>query len=153
MNVLTNTGKTIRGFSFYGVPQQPEFCEWAFNEKHSRLLELFAAVPEDVDVLISHGPPFSICDAERNKQLGCRAQFDTLLPRAKPTLTCCGHIHFGHGWAKYPKLDGSTSDKYVVNSSLCTTIRGGYQPPHIITLDDTTKQVVSIELGEIVSVR
>ena len=47
------------GILCYGSPWQPEFCDWAFNVKRGEdILEKWNLIPETVDVLVTHGPPF-----------------------------------------------------------------------------------------------
>ena len=56
-------------------------------------------VPEDTDILITHGPPKFILD-KCPESVGCEA----LLRRVKkiqPKIHCFGHIHEGHGYVKH----------------------------------------------------
>lgn len=98
VHVLTNRGVTIEGVRFYGVPQQPEFCNWAFNEEDSAdgLGKRWRAVDDGTDVLVSHGPPRGSCDGQN---LGSKTQTAWLrsdLPN-RPKVLICGHIHESGG--------------------------------------------------------
>ena len=83
----------INGIKFYGCAYQPEFYGWGFNlPRGPKLAEKWAKVPDDTDVLISHGPPYQILDYAGGINLGC----EDLLKRVfevKPKLHIFGHIH------------------------------------------------------------
>lgn len=51
-------------------------------------------VPDDTDLLITHGPPLGYLDGER--MLGCKALSRTLW-RVRPLLHVFGHVHEGRG--------------------------------------------------------
>jgi Icc-related predicted phosphoesterase len=87
----------------WGSPWQPEFYNWAFNLPKCGI-ELEAkwnAIPEDVDILITHGPPQQILDTSgapyNEPNLGCpllRVRVDAI----KPKIHVFGHIHGSHGY-------------------------------------------------------
>jgi len=82
------------GVSFWGSPWQPAFNDWAFNLPRGKALaEKWALIPENVGVLITHGPPHGIGDrGPVAGRLGC----EDLLERvriAKPRVHFFGHIH------------------------------------------------------------
>lgn len=89
---------TINGVSLYGSPWQPWFHNWAFNLKRGQpLAEKWSAIPDYVDVLITHGPPKGIGDRTwMGSQVGC----DDLAERVKliaPRIHLFGHIHEAYG--------------------------------------------------------
>ena len=95
---LQDESVTIDGIKFYGSPWQPWFYDWAFNLKRGKdIAEKWAMIPEDTDVLVTHGPPRGFGDRTfdgRNE--GC----DDLLVRVrqiKPKLHIFGHIHEAAG--------------------------------------------------------
>lgn len=98
LTYLHETGVEINGVKFWGSPYQPEFCNWAFNvPRGERLAAHWAKIPEDTDVLITHGPPYGFGDT--NKQ-DFRFGDDDLLTRVlqiKPDIHCYGHAHHGYG--------------------------------------------------------
>jgi 3',5'-cyclic AMP phosphodiesterase CpdA len=85
----------------YGSPWQPEFFDWAFNLPRGPLLaEKWNAIPNDTDILITHGPPHKILDLTEGDKLhvGCeelRKLFDS--GSIKPRLHVFGHIHETYG--------------------------------------------------------
>ena len=84
----------IDGVKFWGSPWQPAFYDWAFNVPRGRqLAEMWALIPDDTDVLITHTPPYGILDQVENGELvGCEDLREALL-RVKPKLHVFGHIH------------------------------------------------------------
>jgi Icc-related predicted phosphoesterase len=101
---LENSGVEIEGLKFWGSPQQPEFMNWAFNVPRGLPIRRYwDRIPNDTDVLITHGPPVGIRDKIRrnSEHLGC----DELLlavDRVKPKLHIFGHIHGGYGEGSSP---------------------------------------------------
>ena len=96
---LQDEGIEIEGMKIYGSPWQPEFMNWAFNlpRRSSELLDKWRMIPQDIDLLITHGPPHGILDRTKYGQhVGCellRQRVDEI----KPRLHCFGHIHEGYG--------------------------------------------------------
>ena len=55
---LEDSASIIEGYKVYGSPWQPEFCDWAFNlERGQPCRDKWKLIPDDTDVLITHGPP------------------------------------------------------------------------------------------------
>lgn len=97
----------------WGIPEQLAFCDWAFNTDEEGLAQRFAAIPEGVDVLVTHGPPKGVLDANTGGiACGSLALLDWI-QKYEPRLVVCGHIHEGHGIA----MVGNT---LVVNAASCT---------------------------------
>ena len=87
-----------RPIKFYGSPWQPEFCKWAFNVPRDKLYLHWEKIPEDVDVLITHGPAYGILDVVEGKteHLGCESLIK-YINKIKPKIHISGHIHSGRG--------------------------------------------------------
>lgn len=96
---LQDEGTEIAGLKLYGSPWQPAFGRWAFNlpRKSFELADKWRRIPDNVDVLITHGPPYGILDRVKfGAHVGCeylRERVDEL----KPRLHCFGHIHEAYG--------------------------------------------------------
>ena len=55
---LEDSGLEAGGVRFWGSPWQPAYNNWAFNlPRGEPLAAKWALIPEDTDVLITHGPP------------------------------------------------------------------------------------------------
>jgi Icc-related predicted phosphoesterase len=89
----------IEGIKFYGTPVSLPFHNWAFNRPEEKLKQHWEAIPDDVDVLITHQPPVGIMDwsVYDNKPTGSPSLYYEVLERIKPKIHCFGHIHSGHG--------------------------------------------------------
>jgi Icc-related predicted phosphoesterase len=88
----------IDGVKYYGSPWQPWFYDWAFNlERGPEIRAKWDLIPEDTDVLITHGPPFGIGDlTTRGENTGCQDLLK-VVERIKPAVHIFGHIHEGFG--------------------------------------------------------
>lgn len=83
-----------RKLHIYGSPLSPRYGNWAFQYPRSQSQDVWAGkVPENTDILVTHGPPRAHLDL---LNLGC----DGLLAeiwRVRPTLHVFGHVHEGYG--------------------------------------------------------
>ena len=89
----------VEGLKIYGSPWQPEFYNWAFNLPRGAALKAkWDLIPEDTDILVTHGPPMGFNDQVNGKgeSLGCYDLKQRVLD-IKPKLHCFGHIHSGCG--------------------------------------------------------
>lgn len=95
---LEDSGIEIDGVKFWGSPWQPFFCNWAFNlPRGYKLAEIWAKIPDDIDVLITHTPPFGILDKiDDGESVGCE-DLSEALKRVKPRVHVFGHVHEGYG--------------------------------------------------------
>lgn len=103
----------LDGVKFYGSPWQPWFYDWAFNlERGPEIRAKWELIPEDTDMLITHGPPYGIGDlTTRGEKTGCQDLLE-VVEKIKPTAHIFGHIHEGYG---------ITSNKTTtfINASVC----------------------------------
>ena len=104
---LEDSGCTIEGLKIWGSPWQPEFYSWAFNlPRGKKLAEKWSLIPEDTDILITHGPPYGFLDEvrynnnSRDKHQGCQDLMDRVAI-IKPKIHCFGHIHEQYGFCDY----------------------------------------------------
>lgn len=95
---LINEGIEIQGLRIWGSPVTPLYGgAFGLSSAEDRR-RLYAQIPENTDVLISHGPPYGVLDSEVNSGLhsGCRELFDAVM-RVRPKLHVFGHVHSAHG--------------------------------------------------------
>lgn len=130
---LQDSACEIGGIKFWGSPWQPEFCDWHFNlPRGQALAEKWVLIPDDTDVLITHGPPHGIldlCPDMRRQKLvhvGCKAMAKAL-ERVKPKVHIFGHIHEGAGVLEQ---DGCT----YINASSMNRNYDLVHPPRVIEL-------------------
>ena len=95
---LEDDSVTIDGIKIYGSPWQPWFHDWAFNLKRGEeIAEKWKMIPDDVDILITHGPPHGILDkTERLVNAGCEDLHKRVFD-VNPKIHVFGHIHEGYG--------------------------------------------------------
>ena len=88
----------IEGIKIYGSPWQPEFYDWAFNlPRGEKIAEKWNMIPENLDILITHGPPHGILDDTiQGMRVGCEDLYKRVV-EVKPKYHIFGHIHYGYG--------------------------------------------------------
>lgn len=107
---LWDSETAVEGLRFYGVPWCPKLSRWAFYGDERRLRLAYDAVPQGMDVLISHSPPKGFGD-----RIPPHSKFNpddhaifvgtevltNRLPQKLPRAVVCGHIHEGRGRYEY----------------------------------------------------
>ncbi len=96
--VLINEGIEIQGLRIWGSPVTPLYGgAFGLSSSEDRR-RLYAQIPEDIDVLVTHGPPYGILDSSPDSGMhsGCRELFDVVM-RVRPKLHVFGHVHGAHG--------------------------------------------------------
>ncbi|MBA3648411.1 MAG: metallophosphoesterase [Chitinophagales bacterium] len=95
---LHNSSATIEGIKFWGSPVTPWYYNWAFNlYRGAQIRNHWKLIPDDTDILITHGPIFNILDANvKGEHIGCRDLYHRIL-EVKPKVHICGHIHEAYG--------------------------------------------------------
>ncbi len=137
--VLIHESTTVMGLKFFGSPWTPWFNDWAFNYRRPQAEGLWSQIPEDTDILVTHGPPQGILDRTRDTNsgpgsyVGCPVLLTHVLRRIQPRLHVFGHIH-EHG-GKCQK-DGQT---LFVNAAV---LDPGYR------MWDTNHQLITLEVPD-----
>jgi Icc-related predicted phosphoesterase len=123
----------IDGVKFWGSPWTPTFFDWAFMLEGPERSEKWKLIPDNTDVLITHGPPRGILDEcpdiydrSRMVNVGCSFLVSEILNRVNPALHLFGHIHEGYG----QKRVGETT---FINASTCNRY---YDPTNPIKVID-----------------
>jgi len=118
------------GLNFYGTPWSPA-CGWSFQLEDDKLHGKWRMIPENVDVLVTHCPPYGILDkSTAGIHLGCPILTE-ILQGIRPKLHIFGHIHEGYGiLRKYGTL--------YVNASICN--RQGREDNRPIVVDWDVKR-------------
>ena len=114
---------TIEGVRFYGSPWQPWFYDWAFNlQRGSEIRAKWDLIPEGIDILITHGPPYGIGDlTARGDNAGCQDLLK-VVEKIKPRVHIFGHIHEGYGVTS----NGVTA---FINASTCDQVYNPVNQP------------------------
>jgi len=123
----------------YGSPWQPEFYNWAFNLPRcgEELGKVWNNIPEDVDILVTHGPPQGHLDISGEPwyegDLGCeilRHRVDTI----KPKIHVFGHIHGSYGY----KFHNGT---HFINASVLNERYSVVNDPLTVEWDPDTNEI------------
>lgn len=129
---LVHEAVEIEGVKFFGSPWVPELPQWAFTYPPQKAWPLWLNIPNDTEVLITHGPMKGVLDNDARKfgcpELRARILFLMDLQPRKLKAHIFGHIHEGYG---VEDIDGVK----FINASLCTY--PGYkqtQMPHVVDL-------------------
>ncbi len=95
---LNDSGFQIEGLKFWGSPITPWFNDWAFNrERGEEIKQHWDLIPDDTDILITHGPPFGILDETVDgERTGCEELLGKV-HQIKPKFHVFGHIHEDYG--------------------------------------------------------
>lgn len=101
---LFDSGTHVEDFFIWGSPWSsrfeginPDCCAFT-GENDAEIAPYFDRIPSDVDILITHSPPFTIRDMiEDGKQVGSVSLMANHISRFKPKLWVFSHIHEGYG--------------------------------------------------------
>ncbi|MDO5396180.1 MAG: metallophosphoesterase family protein [Bacteroidales bacterium] len=93
VHYLCNSGVTIEGIKFYGVPM------FIADSLIGRQEHNFAKIPGGTDVLITHIPPLGILDIDDGIHYGSDNLFEKVT-NIYPAIHLFGHIHHQHGMIK-----------------------------------------------------
>lgn len=119
----------VEGLKIFGSPWQPVFMDWAFNLPREELKKKWEHIPSEVDILITHGPPYGIRDFSPfgNVNVGCRELRKMMFRKFTPKLHVFGHIHSSYGSIKL-------NDTWFYNSSICNEAYKAVNKPLVFTL-------------------
>ncbi len=95
---LQDAGTTIEGLEIWGSPWTPQFFDWSFMlPRGERLAAKWQMIPEETDILVTHGPPHGILDeAQGVTSAGCEALRERVF-EVDPEVHVFGHIHEARG--------------------------------------------------------
>eukprot|EP00727_Mastigamoeba_balamuthi_P001510 m51a1_g11356 hypothetical protein (257) ;mRNA; r:7246-8136 len=94
---LENSSAECAGLRFWGSPCSPGFGDWAFSLDAEGLERTWAMIPQDTDVVVTHGPAYGhgdLCISE--DRAGCKVLLRRILA-TQASLHVAGHIHEGRG--------------------------------------------------------
>ena len=125
---LQDSSVEIDGVSIYGSPWQPRFYDWAFNlDRGDAMAEKWSLIPDQVDILITHGPPNGILDLTPDgDNAGCE-ELRRRVSQIRPRVHIFGHIHLGYGVFE---VDGTK----FVNASNCDESYLPSNPPIVVEI-------------------
>lgn len=142
---LCDSGVVYEGLKIWGSPWtsrfpgiNPKCCSFT-GKDDEEIAPKFDLIPTDVDILITHSPPFTIRDQiEDGKQVGSASLMANHLSRLRPKLWVFGHIHEGYGQEGPYQWNGT---KYVNASHVDERYRPVNKPIRIILEGKAVDQV------------
>jgi Icc-related predicted phosphoesterase len=127
---LENEGVQIDGVSVWGSPATPFFYSWAYNFRRGKdIASIWSKIPDNLDILLTHGPPYGILDSINPvypDPLGCMDLLQAIEEK-RPRIHLFGHIHQIANSSKYTRA-GAT-DFYNI-----AIMDEDYKPRHPVTV-------------------
>jgi Icc-related predicted phosphoesterase len=130
IHILVDEAIKIKGVKFYMSPWVPQYGMWFWmRHRGEHIGRKWDNIPDDTDVLVTHGPPHGILDMSPYDHVhaGCeelRKRVD-LMPKLKAHIF--GHIHDGYGIVQM----GQTM---FYNVAVCNERYTPDNPPTVINL-------------------
>jgi len=139
---LMDSSVTIDDIKFHGSPVTPRFgYGWAWNRDiedtrtaseianyapYNPIKPHWDLIPDDTDVLLTHGPPKGVLDVTyyQGIEVGCPLLWEKV-QEVKPKLHVFGHIHEQYGFL-------SLEETTFVNASTCSLAYKPDNPPIVI---------------------
>ena len=126
------------GLKIFGSPYTPNFFDWAYMKARSDLDIVWQSIPDDIDILITHGPPKGIMDVTADIQtakpvhVGSQSLMRHVEERITPRIHAFGHIHDEQGISNFGMVTrGSTQ---FINCSCCDLTGGLKHNGHVIEI-------------------
>lgn len=112
---LQDSGCTIehnnQKLKIHASPRTPMFFNWAFMHHGNEIQKYWDMIPENLDVLVTHGPPYGILDKTlEGKNVGCPFLLEEV-KKKKPKIHAFGHVHEGYGIQK--------EETTFINAAIC----------------------------------
>jgi Icc-related predicted phosphoesterase len=139
--LLNHEAIDIEGVKIFGSPWTPFFYDWAFNagrtiteaafHRKPFIGDLWATIPLDTNILVTHGPVYGILDellypnGDPKGQFVGDVELEKKIKEIKPDIHICGHVHCGYG---QKHIDGTS----YYNASICNEMYYPENHPHII---------------------
>lgn len=149
---LQHESALVQGLKFFGSGYTPRFYDWALNvDRGPELAKLWAQIPDDTAVLVTHGPPMGHLDtvnrpagqwdamdfgsfgrgdksrAHLPTRVGCADLAARIVGLTKLRAHIFGHIH-------RPGLETSVTGVTYVNASICNERYKAAHKPTVIDL-------------------
>ena len=96
---LFNDSCRVGKYKIWGSPYTPRFGNWSFMYRTVEEAQtIWSMIPEDTDIVITHGPPVGILDKVEypSSHVGCYWLRKKIF-QIKPKLHIFGHIHQSRG--------------------------------------------------------
>ena len=115
LHYLEDSSVELEGLKIYGSPFSPLFGNWAFMLSSGKALrEHWAKIPDDTNILVTHGPCYGILDVVSfsGEHVGDRDLLNRVAQLNELSTVISGHIHENNGAMKI-------GDITLINASIC----------------------------------
>jgi Icc-related predicted phosphoesterase len=129
LDVVRQAGKP-KPLKVWGSAWTPWFGPWAFMADDDQLADLWAQIPDDTDILLTHGPPSGFLDHTYDgRSAGSHSLRERVLELPSLKLHAFGHLHESHG------SERTDTGTWMVNGSLMNDTYELVNRPIVIDLD------------------
>jgi Icc-related predicted phosphoesterase len=89
----------IEGINIWCSSTTPYFHNWAYNKfRGDEIKESWDRIPNDIKVLVTHGPPYGILDSTPSgEKVGCEELWKRIVQIPTLQMHIFGHIHCSYG--------------------------------------------------------
>ncbi len=98
---LERSGTTYEGLNIWGHPWVPNLPFWAFYATDITLFDIAQQIPDDTNILVTHGPPRGILDKTvprfGGRNVGDKSLAERVVQLSRLKLHVFGHIHEARG--------------------------------------------------------
>lgn len=134
IKMLVDQGMEIGGLRFWGSPWTPRYGTWSWMKDRGTINRAWDRIPDDTEVLITHGPPYGVLDATYNRGnkvelTGCSALMKRVA-KIQPKLMMFGHIHSTQDIRNSGTRDVSGLRTKFSNGSCCDDGKWGVVTGH-----------------------
>ncbi len=108
----------LHGVRIWCSPWSNTFMKWDWMKEPERLAVIYDQIPNDIDILVSHTPPYQYGDPaglDLKGQMIHAGSVELLrtIERVKPELVVCGHFHSGYGMYSH----AGSANTIIVNAT------------------------------------
>lgn len=134
--ILNNSGIEIDGINFWGSAYTPPFFNWAFMAEEDELQLMYTKMPQEIDILITHGPPRGILDpGYLDPHVGSKALLGAVMdPARKIRHHVFGHLHAAGGMERTFKTNNGDFETTFHNVSACNEAYAIKTEPKVIEI-------------------
>jgi Icc-related predicted phosphoesterase len=133
LTYLCDSSTEAQGLKIWGSPWTKTFlgmnphCKAFTVETEEELAEKWALIPNDIDILVTHSPPFTIKDGKNPDQNLGSTSLMKRISNVNLKLHVFGHIHEGYGLQdmRWLKLKNGFNGAVYIN---CSHVNERYQP-------------------------
>ena len=124
ITVLCHNEIEIEGCRIFGSPYTPTFgVGWAYNVDRGKIGRLWNQIPDDIDILVTHGPAKGILDltidrdTNNPRQCGCGSLLHEIKVKS-PKYHVFGHLHDERGIFNAGRLELPLIKTVFINVSV-----------------------------------